>query len=120
MNHVHQALFTSVVIYYAVLTLWGAFMYVRGSEPSGSYLGAAILGEALVVVQAATGLLLLASGHHPKTEALHFLYGAVILLAVPFVYLTVGQRRDRNASGFFALACLLIVIIALFRAKATG
>ncbi len=119
MIHVHQALFTSVVIYFVVVALWGAVNFLRSIPPPGSFVGAVILGEVLIVVQAASGLFLLASGKHPS-DNLHYLYALLILLAMPFAYLTAGQRQDRNGSGFYALAAALIVILAVVRATKTG
>lgn len=121
MTHVHQFLFLPVVLYFAVLTLLGAFWFLRSSGPTGNYLGALIIGEGLIVAEAIVGLLVRLSGQQPH-NALHLLYGAVLVLALPIAYGLANQRdeQDRMATGYYALACLLIVVIAVVRSYPTG
>jgi hypothetical protein len=114
----HRALFSSLILYFGILTLWGLFEWVRGRNPSSSYLGALILGEGLGAIQDLVGLILMATGKHPA-DPLHFLYGAVIILTLPTVYGIVDQARTRRSTLFFALACAFLIGIAI-RASATG
>jgi heme A synthase len=117
----HQDLFKSVILYFGVLTLWGLFLFIRGQAPSGSYLGALIIGVGLAVVQGLSGVLIvLTTSHHPK-EGLHWLYGFVIVLILPVIYGAWAQRsNDRRASLYYALGCALILVIALVRSQNTG
>jgi heme A synthase len=117
---IHQFIFLPVVLYFAILALLGIFWFFRGEPPNGSYLGALVIGEGLIVVQAIVGLLVFASGKHPH-DGLHWLYGAVLLLALPIAYFLGNQReeQDRVVTGYFAIACALMVGLA-FRAYATG
>lgn len=121
MTSFHQDLFSSLVLYFIALTAWGLFLYFRGQGPNGSYNGALVIGVGLAVVQALSGLLLVATGHHPK-DGLHWLYGFVVVLTLPVVYRAWVQKssNDKRASLFYALACALVVVIALVRSKATG
>ncbi len=119
-NTLHQGFFTVVVIYSIVVALWGFVLYLRGSNPSGSFLGALAIVEGVIVLQALIGLALIVTNHRPE-DALHWLYGFVAIVALPVAYLSpwTDGGRDRRDSLVFALALLLIVGIAL-RASATG
>jgi heme A synthase len=121
MAHIHQFLFVPVVLYFAVMTILGAFWFFRSSAPMGSYLPALIIGEGLIVVDAIVGALVFASGKHPH-DALHWLYGGLLILALPVAYGLASQReeQDRMVVGYYALACLLIVVIAVVRSAPTG
>ena len=116
----HQDLFRSLVLYFAVLALWGLFLFIRGQAPSGSYLAALIIGVGLAAVQGLSGILLVSTGHHPK-DALHWLYGFVVVLTLPVIYGAWAQKaNDRRASLYYALGCILIVVIAVVRSQGTG
>jgi heme A synthase len=119
---VHQFLLLPIVLYFGVLALLGAFWFFRSTGgPGGNYLGALIIGEGLIVVQAIVGLLVFASGKHPH-QGLHWLYGAILLLALPIAYGLGSQReeQDRLVTGYYAIACALIVVVAIVRAAPTG
>ncbi len=118
MIELHRVFFTAVVVYFAVMLLLFAVSWLRGQGPSGSALGALIIGEALLLLQSIVGLVLIAIGKRPDS-ALHWLYGAVLVLSVPVAYVFSAQREDRQVSLFYGLACLLIVALAV-RAAMTG
>jgi len=116
----HKDLFASIVIFFVVCALWGLFLTIRGQPPSGSYLGALVIGVGLIAIQALSGLVLIVTGYAPH-EPLHWLYGFVLLFTIPVAYGAWAQRNnDRWASFFYALGCILIVVIAVVRSKATG
>lgn len=116
----HKDLFTSVVIFFVVCALWGLFQFFRGQPPSGSYLGALIIGIGLLAVQGISGLILVGAGYQPR-DWTHWLYGFVLLFTIPFIYATWAQRTaDRRAALYYALGCVLIVVIALVRQTMTG
>lgn len=119
----HQDLFTSIILYFVVLMVWGAFLFLRGQPPSGSYLGALIIGVGLLCVQGLSGVLIILTtgGHHHPKSALHWLYGFVVILTIPVIYGAWAQGSgDRRTSLLYASGCLLILIIALVRSSSTG
>ena len=117
----HQDLFRSLVLYFAVLAAWGLFLWFRNQGPNGSYYGAMLIGEGIIIVQALSGLLLVATGHHPS-DGLHWLYGGVVLLTLPVVHLVWAQKAggSRNASVLYAAGCAFVLIVALVRSQSTG
>lgn len=121
MTAFHQDLFRSVVLYFAALAVWGFYLWWRRNGANGSYLAALIIGEGLAIVQGLSGLLLVATNHHPK-DGLHWLYGFVIILTLPVVYGAWAQNLadDRKSALFYGLGCSLIVVIAVVRSAQTG
>ena len=116
----HKDLFTSVVLFFIVCAVWGLFLFARSQAPSGSYLGALIIGEGLIILQGLSGLVLVATGYKPH-DGLHWLYGIVLLFTLPVIYGAWAQKRsDRMAALYYALGCILIVLIAAVRSSGTG
>jgi hypothetical protein len=116
----HKNLAVSVLAYTLIVGLWGLLLYLRGSAPTGSYLAALILNEALVALQGLVGVALLGQGHRPH-DALHYLYGIVLLLTLPAVYFSpyVARGTERRDTLFLGLAGIFMVGLAI-RAFATG
>lgn len=114
----HQGFFTVVVVYALIITLWGALHYLRGSGPSGGYLGALVIMQGIATFQGLVGLVVLATGHRPQ-DNLHYLYGLAVALTLPAAYSFSRGANDRNTSGIYALAGLLLVGLAI-RASTTG
>lgn len=108
----HGRVAQAVVLYMAVVGIWGVVATLRGGKVSGSYLGALAIAEILVCVQALLGILMLPSGANPR-QPIHVLYGIAILLPIPLAY-TLGQRLGpaRLQLGT-AIACLFAAGLAL-------
>jgi len=101
----------------AVLLLAGALAAWRDVGHTWIYrLGIGVTG--LFGVQAAIGLLLLATGKQPL-EWLHLLYGAVLVAAVPFGLSFASEAPARDRSGVLAAAAGVALLI-VWRLFATG
>jgi hypothetical protein len=114
----HKSWALVVLLYSLFLGLWGLFLYVTNRNPSGSFLGALIIAEAVAVLQGIVGIVLLLQGHRPP-EALHYLYGIVAVLTLPSAYFLGEGGAVRRDSLLFGLAGLFLVLIAI-RAMTTG
>lgn len=114
----HQGFASVVLIYSLLVALWGFFLFLRGSNPSGGYLGALILAEGVALVQSTVGLILLLLGNRPA-DALHYLYGVVSVITLPAAYAYSSRGHERQDSLIFALAALFLFGIAV-RATTTG
>ena len=114
----HRGFATVVLVYSIFMCLWGLFLWLRGSNPTGSYLGALILAEGVAILQSLIGLALLVAGHRPH-DGLHYLYGVAAVLTLPSAYAYGNRASERRDSLIFGLAGLLLVGIAL-RAFSTG
>ncbi len=95
----------------------GGLAYYRRTEARGIVTHLLALAQTLLVAQVGLGLLLL-SDHRRAPDRLHYLYGALALLAVlsPWLYAP-AERRGRLA--WFAGATLVAGALAV-RAYLTG
>ena len=91
--------------------------YARRREPRGIVTHLLALAQTLLVAQVGLGLLLL-SDHRRAPHRLHYLYGALALLAVlsPWLY---APRDPRRRLAWFGAATLLAGALAV-RAYMTG
>jgi heme A synthase len=111
--------FKNVVLLYSIaVAIWGFFLYFRGSNPTGSFLGAIAINFGVVILQGFIGLLLVLQGHRPH-DGLHYLYGGVSLLVLPAAYFFSNAGRERRDSLIFGIAALLLFGIGI-RAAMTG
>ena len=114
----HQGFARVVLTYGVFMALWGLFLFVRGSNPSGGYLGALVLAEGVAILQGIIGLVLVLQGHRPA-DALHYLYGVAAVLVLPSAYLFSNRATERRDSLILGLASLFLVGVAI-RGIATG
>jgi heme A synthase len=113
----HQTFARMLVLYYAIVGLWGLFLAVRKSGLSPSYRGALVIGVGLGVLQALLGIGLLVTGLRPA-DNLHFLYGATVILTLPLVMSYIVDKRVSRPLAF-GLASLFMAGLAI-RAITTG
>ena len=106
------------MLFMAAVGVWGIFAYVRGQSLSGSYAGALVIGEALVLVQVAAGATMLVAGARPPS-ATHYLYGITAILALPFAWSWQRGRSQRQALLIYSLVALFIFGLAV-RGAITG
>lgn len=114
----HQGFARAFLTYSAIMAAWGLFLYLRGRNPSGAFLGALILDEGLAIVQGLVGLLVRTQGHAPH-DALHYLYGFLAVVSLPTAYFMSDEGTSRRDSLYFGLAGLFLVGVAI-RGAATG
>jgi hypothetical protein len=114
----HGRIALSAVIFAFALGAWGTWNFLRGQGVSPSYWGALIIGEILMLVQGAIGVLLVIAGERPG-DLLHFLYGVLVALTWPAVYVYTKAQTGRSEGGFYTLAALFIFGLAI-RAIMTG
>ena len=108
----------TVLLFMTAVGAWGIFAYLRGQSISGSYAGALVIGEALVLVQGGAGLAVFATGARPPT-ATHYLYGLTAILVMPFAWSYLRTRSQRQALLIYSLIALFIFGLAV-RGITTG
>jgi hypothetical protein len=106
------------MLFMAALGMWGLWLYVRGGAVTGSFAGALVIGEALVMVQVMAGVLMLGSGSRPPTPT-HYLYGITAILVLPFAWSYFRDRDQRQALLIYSLLALFIFGLAV-RGAITG
>ncbi len=113
---IHAALSNTAWLFFLIIGLWGLFRAIRGQAVSGSYLGAAFIGQMIFVVQTVLGTLLWLGGYSAGIQrpSIHLLYGAFALVFLPFIYLSVLRGDDTNrAQWVLAFTTLFLFGIAL-------
>jgi len=110
------------VAFLVLAATWGAAVaaglaYYRRREPHGIVTHLIALAQTILVAQVGLGLLLL-SEHHRAPHRLHYLYGALALLAAlsPWMYAPADRRARLR---WFAGATLVAGALAV-RAYMTG
>jgi hypothetical protein len=116
---VHDFLANSVLIYTIILCLWGFWRVIRKQILNGSYRGALVIAEILILTQGALGGFLWLSSLRPERGGMHVLYGVVGVLGIPAVYLFTKGRGGRLEMILYAAVMLFNSGIFL-RAMATG
>jgi hypothetical protein len=113
----HGLIARAIVLYYALVGVWGVFLAIRKAELPSAYRGALIIGVVMGVIQAAVGLTLLLTVGQPRDD-LHYLYGASVILTLPLVASYIADKKLSRVLAF-GLANLFMAGLAI-RAITTG
>jgi hypothetical protein len=113
----HSLFARTIVLYYALVGLWGVFLAIRKADLPPAYRGALIIGVVMGLIQAAVGLTLLLTVGHPRDD-LHYLYGASVILTLPLVASYIADKKFSRVLAF-GLANLFMAGLAI-RAITTG
>lgn len=106
------------MLFFAAVGAWGVFIYLRGQPVTGSYAGALVIGEVLVIAQVVAGILVLGTGARAPSPT-HYLYGITAILVLPFVWSYFRDRNQRQALLIYSLIALFIFGLAV-RGIVTG
>ncbi|HEY6379926.1 MAG TPA: hypothetical protein VI316_12175 [Candidatus Dormibacteraeota bacterium] len=114
---VHQRIGASIVALGAVGVVWAIVLLLRRTASPRFRMYVRLLAV-LIAVQGALGILLVITGHRP-VEGLHFVYGPVLLIALP-VALRLGAPAElRRETRTLLWGCVAVVLLAI-RAVSTG
>ena len=117
MLSLHQLIAQALILYYALVGVWGVFLGIRKKELNSAYRGALTIGAVMAVLQAAVGLFLLVGGGRPGSD-LHFLYGVTVILLLPLVASYIADKKFSRTLAY-GLASLFMAGLAI-RALTTG
>ncbi len=112
----HARLATTALFYTFAMGVWALWLTVRGRGLDGGYLGALVIGEIVLVLQALLGIVQLwGAPGGAGAWWLHGLYGVLTALMWPFVY-TFSRGREgaprQEAIMFFATSFFLFLLLA--------
>lgn len=116
---IHDRLSITILLYMIILLVWGFWRYIKKTQLGGSYLGALIIAESLVLIQGALGVLLYMSDLEPERGVMHVLYGIVGALGIPLIF-TITKGQTTNRVNLLYVAILFLNIVIIFRSLATG
>lgn len=114
----HDRLATTIVLFFLVAGVWGLIEFARGGSLGGGVAGILVIGQVLVVVQGALGMVLFLWGDRPS-DMVHLLYGFTAALCLPFAWSYFRDRNPRPGLLIYSLIALFIVGLAI-RGMTTG
>jgi CDP-diglyceride synthetase len=114
----HDRLATTIILFFLIAGVWGLFEFSRGGQLGGNIAGALIIGQVLVVIQGALGMVLFVFDNRPD-DMVHLLYGFTAALVLPFVWSYVRDKAPRQGLLLYSLVALFIVGLAI-RGMTTG
>jgi heme A synthase len=117
-SELHTIISRTSILFFALLGAWGVIRAFRKQGVDGSYLAAAVIGESVFILQALLGLTLVIGGARPG-RTMHFLYGAVALIALPALFAYTKGDDSNQAQWYYAILALMLTGIA-FRAISTA
>ena len=119
---IHQGLTNTALLYFLVLGVWGFFRAVRGHSVGSSYMGALVVAQVLLMVNVVLGAVLWANGRNVNMVRfdVHVLYGAFVLIFLPFVYLALLRGDDTNRAQWVLSFTALFMFGISLRAITTG
>lgn len=94
----HSRFSNTVWLYLLILGLWSLWRAIRGQGLSGNFMGALVIGQILIIVQAILGGLLWLGGlgSNLALPTIHILYAGFSLVFLPFVFLYWLRGDDSN------------------------
>jgi hypothetical protein len=113
----HQRLAIALILFAALLGIWGTVSFLTRRELSPGFRSSYVLMIAVTAIQGALGLILITMTQ-PR-ELLHVVYGAFAFLFLPGIYFWAGRGTRLREAAFLAAACW-IVAIAFGRGILTG
>jgi hypothetical protein len=108
---IHDRLADTASLFIAFLGVWALVLAIRAQPLSSSWLGAAFIGELLLLVQAGLGVILYVQGLGVVLPRpfMHILYGIVAIITLPAAYGYFGNLEDeRTKSLAMAAICLFL------------
>ena len=118
MDGIHRLLAYAIVALTVAGIGWSVFLVVarRAGGPDFERFQAAVVS--VIVVSAASGLVLLATGARPVDE-LHLLYTIVAIALIPLARSFLGRARSRGAAPML-LAAFVVLGGVMYRLFTTG
>lgn len=116
---VHDRLALTALMYMVIMGLWGLWRYFRSGSIDGSFWGALVVAEIVLVLQGLLGGYLWVIGLRPLRGGVHILYGIASVLVIPGIFAFTRGGSDRRALFIYAIGLLFLAGLVL-RGIATG
>ncbi len=108
LTDLHCRVGLAVIFFAFALGAWGVLAFLRGLGVTGSYFGALIIGEILILAQAVIGVVLVLTGRFPM-DGLHLLYGIVIPIAWAAVYVYTRGAQTKREMLIYAVMSFFVM-----------
>jgi hypothetical protein len=108
LTDLHCRVGLAVIFFAFALGVWGVLAFLRGMGVTGSYFGALLIGEILMIAQAVIGVALIVTGRFPM-DGLHLLYGVVIPLSWAAVYVYTRGAQTKREMIIYAVMSFIVM-----------
>lgn len=115
----HGRLFTTIMLVFGVLTVWGVLAALGRRGPSDYFMSVLAIGQLLMIAQGLIGTIVWLGGLHASDHVTHVIYGILCVLALPAIFIYVRERNPVSQQWTYSLTCLFLFSIA-YRALETG
>lgn len=117
---IHSRLWITILLFSSAMLLWGLLRFLRGQTVNSNYFGAVVIAEILYILQGLLGILMLVSGTGVLQRAeVHILYGVVVAITLPGVYIYTRGDESRRTMLVYAVAFVFIIVLSV-RSMMTG
>lgn len=117
---IHNRLWVTILLFSFVMALWGFLGFFRKQKVDSSYFGAVAIAEILYLIQVGIGVFLLVTGSGAlERPQVHIIYGVVVVLVLPAVFIYTRAGDSPRTLIIYAVAFLFLIAIA-FRSMLTG
>ena len=116
---IHDALANTAVLFVAALGIWAFGMRIVRRPLDGTWFGAAMIGELLIIAQGAIGGMLYLQGFGAALPRpfMHILYGVVAVICLPAAQSYFGNLEDENVKTLAMAATCAFLWGILLRAS---
>ncbi len=115
-TQIHAGLANTASLFVAILAIWALLLAIRSRPLDGGWLGAAMIGELLLVAQFSLGWVLWFQGYGAALPRawIHILYGAVAVITLPAAYTYFSNIKENRVQtlAMFAVCAFLWGIVA--------
>ena len=112
-TELHRALSNTIWMFYLAIALWGLLRAIRRRPVDGSYFGAIVVIQLVLVVQVLLGVILYLGGARPDRELVHYLYAAFGIVFLPGLFAYLRGDDSPQAQWIYALAALFMFGVIL-------
>lgn len=109
----HTRVGNAAPLFMILVGLLSLINYFRGIGLDGSVIGAVVVGEITMLVQATLGITMVVAGMWPGGWGIHFLYGSLSVLFFPALWAYTRGATDNRASLTWAVGGLFMMGLTL-------
>ncbi len=113
---VHQGLARTGMLLFIALGAWAIVQRLRSQPLDGSWYGAAVIAEVVIVVQFVLGFVLYGQGlgDNLPRAFVHILYACVAVITLPAAYGYFSRLEDENVKSILmAIVCFFLMEVVI-------
>lgn len=116
LSDIHRGLAQTGIYFFIALGVWAVWLRFRSRPLDGSWYGAAVIGELLMITEFLLGWVLYGQGlgGNLSRAFVHILYATVAVITLPAAYLYLSRLQDENVKTvLFAIVCFFLMEVVI-------